>query len=97
MMIMRELIDGTKRFNELMRRIESISHKVLTEQLRELERDGFITRTVVKEVPPHVEYDLTELGWTIKPILDSMDDWGEWYRKELESEISDYLPKKSTE
>ena len=71
---------GTKRFGELKKSIGSVSQKVLTAQLREMERSGLLTRTVYPEVPPRVEYTLTDLGYSLKPILDAMWNWGEAYK-----------------
>ncbi|HEM2542607.1 TPA: helix-turn-helix transcriptional regulator [Streptococcus suis] len=79
-LILRDLMDDTKRFSELQRSIGSISQKVLTSNLRDLEAKGIVKRKVYPEVPPRVEYSLTELGHSLKPILDSMWDWGEWYK-----------------
>lgn len=79
-LILRDLIDGTKRFGELKKSISSISQKVLTQQLRNMEEDGLVERKVYAEVPPRVEYTLTELGLSLKPILDSMWIWGEEYK-----------------
>ncbi|MBY5010177.1 helix-turn-helix transcriptional regulator [Streptococcus suis] len=78
-LILRDLMNDTKRFGELQRSIGSISQKVLTSNLRDLEAKGIVDRKVYPEVPPRVEYSLTELGRSLKPILDSMSDWGEWY------------------
>lgn len=83
-LILRDLIDGKKRFGELKRSVGSVSQKVLTAQLREMEADGLVKRTVYAEVPPRVEYELTELGFTLKPILDSLWDWGEKYKARSE-------------
>jgi len=80
-LILRELISGTKRFGQLKNAISSISQKVLTQQLRNMEDDELIIRKVYAEVPPKVEYTLTELGVSLKPILDSMFKWGEEYKK----------------
>lgn len=66
-----------QRFGELMRRLEGITHSTLTRQLRELEKDGFLRRTVYQEVPPRVEYRLTPLGESFAPVLDSMLDWSQ--------------------
>ena len=83
-LILRELLDGTKRFGELKKAIGSVSQKVLTAQLRDMEAKGLLTRTVYAEVPPRVEYSLTPLGRSLKPILDSMWAWGEGYKASLE-------------
>lgn len=82
-LILRELISGTKRFGELKKSIGSISQKVLTQQLRTMEVDGLINRKVYAEVPPRVEYSLTEDGFSLKPILDSMWEWGEKYQNKV--------------
>ncbi len=79
-LILRDLLTGTKRFGELKKSIGSVSQKVLTAQLRDMESNGLINRKVFPEVPPHVEYSLTELGWSLKPILDAMRTWGEEYK-----------------
>lgn len=80
-LILRDLLDGTKRFGELKRSIGSVSQKVLTQQLRAMESDGLVHREVYAEVPPRVEYSLTELGESLKPILDAMLDWGMDYKE----------------
>lgn len=79
-LILRDLMPGTKRFGELKKSIGHVSQKVLTAQLRQMEASGLVTRTVFPEVPPHVEYTLTELGYSLKPILDAMWEWGEHYK-----------------
>ena len=79
-LILRDLLTGTKRFGELKKSIGSVSQKVLTAQLRAMEENGLLTRTVYAEVPPRVEYSLTDLGESLKPILDAMWDWGEGYK-----------------
>lgn len=79
-LILRDLIDGTKRFGELQRSIGSISQKVLTQQLRSMEEDGLVVRKVYAEVPPRVEYSLTDAGLSLKSILDAMLKWGEQYK-----------------
>lgn len=79
-LILRDLMPGTKRFGELKKSIGSVTQKVLTTQLREMEATGLLTRTVYAEVPPRVEYTLTELGYSLKPILDAMWNWGEEYK-----------------
>lgn len=80
-LILRDLMDGTKRFGELKRSVGNISQKVLTSQLRDMEECGLVNREVFPEVPPRVEYSLTELGFSLKPILDAMSDWGDGYKK----------------
>ncbi len=84
-LILRDLLSGTKRFGELKKSIGSVSHKVLTAQLRQMEASGLLTRTVYPEVPPRVEYTLTQLGWSLKPILDAMQSWGEEYQRYSEA------------
>ena len=79
-LILRDLMPGTKRFGELKKSLGSVSQKVLTAQLREMEQSGLLVRTVYPEVPPRVEYTLTELGQSLKPILDAMQNWGEAYK-----------------
>ena len=79
-LILRDLVPGSKRFGELKRSVGNVSQKVLTAQLREMEQSGLLTRTVYPEVPPRVEYTLTELGYSLKPILDAMWNWGEQYK-----------------
>ena len=79
-LILRDLMEGTRRFGELKRSIGSVSQKVLTAQLRDMEAKGLLTRTVYAEVPPRVEYSLTELGQSLKPVLDAMWAWGEGYK-----------------
>ena len=81
MLILRDLIPGTKRFDELKKSIGNVSQKVLTAQLRQMEDSGLLTRTVYPEVPPRVEYTLTDLGRSLKPILDAMWTWGENYKQ----------------
>lgn len=79
-LILRDLMPGTKRFGELKKSIGGVSQKVLTAQLRAMEESGLVIRTAYPEVPPRVEYSLTELGQSLKPVLDSMWDWGEGYK-----------------
>ena len=79
-LILRDLMPGTKRFSELKRSVGHVTQKVLTAQLRQMEERGLVTRTVYPEVPPRVEYSLTELGRSLKPVLDAMWDWGENYK-----------------
>lgn len=80
-LILRDLTSGPKRFGELMRSVGGVSQKVLTSQLRQMEENGLVHRKVFPEVPPHVEYSLTELGTSLRPILDSLRLWGEEYQK----------------
>ena len=79
-LILRDLMDGTRRFGELKKSIGTVSQKVLTVQLRDMEEKGLLTRKVYAEVPPRVEYTLTETGYSLKPILDSMWAWGLDYK-----------------
>ena len=79
-LILRDLMPGTKRFGELQRSVGHVSQNVLTAQLREMEAQGLVLRTVYPEVPPRVEYSLTALGRSLKPILDVMGAWGEEYK-----------------
>ena len=81
-LILRDLLTGTKRFGELRKSIGTVSHKVITSQLRQMEESGLLTRKVYAEVPPRVEYTLTELGYSLKPIMDAMWAWGENYKKQ---------------
>ena len=83
LLIIRNLMERPWRFNELKRDLEGISQKVLTDSLRSMEEDGLITRTVFPEVPPHVEYALSDVGHSLKPILDSMVAWGNSYKARL--------------
>ena len=83
-LILRDLLPGTKRFGELKKSIGHVSQKVLTAQLRQMEQSGLVNRKVYAEVPPKVEYSLTDVGYSLKPILDAMWTWGEEYQKEME-------------
>lgn len=80
-LIIRDLLDGTKRFGELKRSVGSISQKVLTSNLRAMEESGLVKRKVYAEVPPRVEYTLTDTGQSLRPILDAMSKWGTEYQK----------------
>jgi len=80
LLILRNLLVRPWRFNELQKSLEGISQKVLTESLRSMESDGIVIRTVYAEVPPRVEYSLSELGETLRPILDAMQTWGTDYK-----------------
>ena len=81
LLIMRNLLSRPWRFNELRRDLEGVSQKVLTDSLRSMEEDGIILRTVYPEVPPRVEYSLSELGESMRPIMDAMEIWGTEYKK----------------
>ena len=81
LLILRNLLVRPWRFNELQKSLEGISQKVLTESLRSMESDGIVIRTVYAEVPPRVEYLLSELGETLRPILDAMQAWGQEYKE----------------
>ncbi len=83
-LILRDLLPGTKRFGELRKSIGHVSQKVLTAQLRQMEQSGLVNRKVYAEVPPKVEYSLTDVGYSLKPILDAMWTWGEEYQKKIE-------------
>lgn len=80
-LILRDLLTGTKRFGELKKSIGGVSQKVLTTQLRQMEDSGLLSRAVYPEVPPRVEYTLTELGLSLKPVLDALQIWGERYKE----------------
>ena len=80
-LVLRDLLSGTKRFGELKKSIGRISQKVLTSNLRSMEEDGLLTRKVYAEVPPRVEYTLTELGKSLQPILLAMQQWGLEYQE----------------
>ena len=79
--VLYHLLDETLRFNELRRRVPNVTQRVLTRQLRELERDGLVLRTVYAEVPPRVEYRLSELGSSLRPIILALRQWGTAYRE----------------
>ena len=83
LLILRNLLARPWRFNELRKSLDGISQKVLTESLRSMESDGIIVRTVYAEVPPRVEYSRSELGETLRPILDAMQAWGQEYKDNL--------------
>ena len=80
-LIIRDLLDGTKRFGEIRKSVGNVSQKVLTANLRSMEDSGLLTRKVYPEVPPRVEYTLTEIGYSLKPILDAMVAWGTEYKQ----------------
>ena len=81
-LILRDLIDGSKRFGELKKSIGNVSQKVLTAQLRAMEESGLVNRKVYTEIPPRVEYTLTEVGHSLRPVLNSMKDWRLEYKKQ---------------
>ena len=83
-LILRDLLTGTKRFGELKKSVTGITQKVLTSNLRDMESSGLLTREVFPEVPPRVEYTLTDTGYSLEPILDSMYSWGENYKRNLD-------------
>lgn len=80
-LILRDLMNGTKRFGELKKSIGHVSQKVLTAQLRDMEKSGLVSRKVYAEVPPRVEYTLTEVGYSLRPVLNAMMEWGLGYAK----------------
>lgn len=82
-LIIKELLTGTKRFGELKRALGSITQKVLTSNLREMEDNGLVDRKVFSEVPPRVEYTLTDIGYSLAVVLDAMAEWGSAYRQFL--------------
>ena len=83
LLILRNLLQRPWRFNELKKNLDGISQKVLTDSLRSMEADGIVTRTVYAEVPPRVEYSLSETGETLRPIIKAMEDWGKEYKSRL--------------
>ena len=85
-LILRDLLGGTMRFGELRKSIGSVSQKVLTKQLRDMEAQGLVNRKVYAEVPPRVEYSLTERGQSLQPVLDSMWDWGVEYQRQCDKQ-----------
>lgn len=84
-LIIRDLLEGTKRFSELQRSVGGISQKVLTQNLRAMEADGLVSRTIYAEVPPRVEYALTPLGESLQIVLDAMHEWGEGYKAAVQA------------
>ena len=85
-LILRDLMDGTKRFGELKKSLGGVSQKVLTAQLRDMEASGLLTRKVYAEVPPKVEYSLTGLGESLRPVIDVLRTWGEGYKRDRQKE-----------
>lgn len=86
-LILRDLLPGTKRFGELRRSLGGVSQKVLTDRLREMEARSLLSRRVYAEVPPRVEYSLTDLGRSLAPVLAAMQAWGDAHRAELEQSM----------
>ena len=82
-LIIRDLLDGTKRFSELKRSVGNITQKFLTANLRDMEQSGLLTRRAYAEVPPRVEYTLTELGQSLRPVVHALSEWGETYGSKL--------------
>ena len=91
-LIIQNLLDGTKRFGELKRELGNITQKVLTSNLRLLEEKGILVRKVYAQIPPRVDYTLTELGYDLKPVIDSMIAWAEVYRKNMAKALNIDLP-----
>lgn len=90
-LILRELVGGTKRFSELKKSIGGVSQKVLTAQLRDMEEKGLVNRKVYAQVPPKVEYTLTETGYSLKPVLDAMETWGKEYKAKNKNSAGGYV------
>ncbi len=82
LLILRDLLTGTKRYNELKKSLSGVSQKVLTSSLKSMVEDGIVIRTDYKEVPPRVEYRLSELGLSMKPVIETMEQWGQYYKQE---------------
>src|SRR5262245_11629431 len=80
-LILQELFGGVRRFNQLQKMLTGVSHRTLTQQLRELEAHGIVRREVFQQVPPKVEYSLTPLGETLRPVLDAMHEWADSYSR----------------
>lgn len=89
LVILHNLFEGTKRFGELRRAMPHVTQRMLTRQLRELEEDGLVLRKVYAQVPPKVEYTLTNTGESLKPIVQQIDEWGDWYSRHHSSEGSE--------
>ncbi len=83
LVILKNLFEGTKRFGQLKRTMPHITQRMLTRQLRELEEDGLVSRKVYPEVPPKVEYSLTEIGESLEAIVRQVDEWGSWYQRQV--------------
>ena len=84
-LILRDLMEGTKRFGELKKSLGDISQKVLTANLRAMEENGLLIRTVYAQVPPKVEYTLTDTGYSLKPVLDALVQWGRKYQLQIQN------------
>jgi DNA-binding HxlR family transcriptional regulator len=91
-LILQQLFEGVKRFNELRRALAGITHKTLTQQLREMEADGIIHRKVYAQIPPKVEYSLTPLGKTLEPVLTAMHTWAERHGSAVERRKQERRP-----
>ncbi|UFR00390.1 helix-turn-helix transcriptional regulator [Streptomyces sp. Go40/10] len=85
--ILKQLVAGTHRFGELRRALPGVTQRMLTRQLRELEEDGLVSRTVYREVPPRVEYALTDVGHSLDSITAELDKWGHWYRERVRGAV----------
>ncbi|MGW7486249.1 winged helix-turn-helix transcriptional regulator [Streptomyces sp. NPDC054786] len=97
LLILRYLLIGTHRFGELRKAMPTVTQRMLTRQLRELEEDGLVSRTVYPEVPPRVEYSLTAAGESLRSIINQLDTWGSWYRNHLKGQArSDDQPATGT-
>lgn len=87
LVVLEHLVDGVRRFGELQRAMPAITARMLTRQLRELEADGLVLRTVYTQVPPKVEYSLTDVGRSLEPLLAQLRAWGEWYRDQSRPDV----------
>ena len=88
LLILRELLSGTKRYSEIQKSLSGISQKVLTSSLKSMVDDGLVIRTVYSKKPPHVEYSLSSLGESMKPVITAMQEWGIYYKKTLNEKKS---------
>lgn len=80
-LILRDLLEGTKRFGELKKSVKGITQKVLTSKLREMEESGLVERKIYPQIPPKVEYTLTDVGYSLRPVIDALKSWGKDYKK----------------
>ncbi|EYT81397.1 HxlR family transcriptional regulator [Streptomyces sp. Tu 6176] len=87
--ILKYLFGGTLRFGELNRAMPDITPRMLTRQLRDLEEDGLVRRTVYQEIPPRVEYSLTEIGMSLRGLVTQLEEWGNYYREQIRSTVPD--------